>query len=173
MVDATSPRIHWTAIIVAACTVLSAYFVFTQTPLYKGAQPSLVYAFQRTNKGPDEAGFYDGHLQVKIWNLSENPVKEVHAAIKTLGSQIPPQCDARAAIDKESNGVTVVKIELIPAGGTVTVFAWTHRKSEDLDPFAYLQNVLTRLPNAEADGLPDLFPHCWAAAQRASAEKTA
>ena len=42
-----------------------------------------------------------------------------------------------------------------------------------IDSFDYLQNVLTRLPNAPVEDLPDLFPHRWAAAQRASTEKTA
>jgi len=42
-----------------------------------------------------------------------------------------------------------------------------------IDPFVYLQNVLTRLPSTQVDGLPDLFPHRWAAAQRASTENTA
>jgi transposase len=40
-----------------------------------------------------------------------------------------------------------------------------------LDPFAYLQDVLTRLPTTSTDGLPELVPHRWAAAQRAAVEK--
>ena len=43
-------------------------------------------------------------------------------------------------------------------------------RSHGIDPFAYLQDVLTRLPN-RVDGLNELFPHRWAAAQRATAEK--
>jgi transposase len=39
-----------------------------------------------------------------------------------------------------------------------------------IDPFVYLRDALTRLPNTQVDGLPDLFPHRWAAAQRASDE---
>ena len=39
-----------------------------------------------------------------------------------------------------------------------------------IDPFAYLQDVLTRLPKGEFRELADLFPHRWAQAQRARAE---
>ena len=53
--------------------------------------------------------------------------------------------------------------------GTITQTCRRH----GIDSFAYLQNVLTRLPNAPVEDLPDLFPHRWAAAQRASTEKTA
>ena len=40
-----------------------------------------------------------------------------------------------------------------------------------IDPFAYLRDVLTRLPQADYQELADLFPHRWAEAQRAAAEK--
>jgi transposase len=36
-----------------------------------------------------------------------------------------------------------------------------------IDPFSYLQDVLTRLPRADYHELADLFPHRWAASQRA------
>ena len=39
-----------------------------------------------------------------------------------------------------------------------------------IDPFAYLQDVLTRLPKGDFQELADLFPYRWAAAQRAKAE---
>ena len=39
-----------------------------------------------------------------------------------------------------------------------------------IDPFAYLQDVLSRLPKGEFHELADLFPHRWAQAQRARAE---
>jgi transposase len=38
-----------------------------------------------------------------------------------------------------------------------------------IDPFAYLQDVLMRLPNCPADHLTNLVPDRWAAAQRTSA----
>jgi transposase len=40
-----------------------------------------------------------------------------------------------------------------------------------IDPFAYLQDVLARVPKSEYQELSDLFPHRWAEAQRAKAEK--
>jgi transposase len=40
-----------------------------------------------------------------------------------------------------------------------------------IDPFAYLRDVLTRLPKADYQQLADLFPARWAEAQRAKAEK--
>ena len=39
-----------------------------------------------------------------------------------------------------------------------------------IDPFAYLQDVLSRLPKGGFHELADLFPHRWAQAQRARAE---
>jgi transposase len=39
-----------------------------------------------------------------------------------------------------------------------------------IDPFAYLRDVLTRLPGLPAERLTDLIPHVWAAAQRAQSE---
>ena len=41
-----------------------------------------------------------------------------------------------------------------------------------IDPFVYLQDVLTRLPLSTSDDLPSFLPNRWAA-QRASAEETA
>jgi transposase len=38
-----------------------------------------------------------------------------------------------------------------------------------LDPFAYLRDVLERLPTHPADRLEDLLPHCWQAARLAAA----
>ena len=40
-----------------------------------------------------------------------------------------------------------------------------------IDPCAYLQNVLTRLPQGSFQELADLFPHRWAEAQRAKADE--
>jgi transposase len=40
-----------------------------------------------------------------------------------------------------------------------------------IDPFAYLQDVLARLPKADYQQLDDLFPTGWAEAQRAKAEE--
>jgi hypothetical protein len=40
-----------------------------------------------------------------------------------------------------------------------------------IDPFAYLQDVLARLPKADYQQLADLFPTGWAEAQRAKAEE--
>lgn len=42
-----------------------------------------------------------------------------------------------------------------------------------IDPFAYLQDVLTRLPNCPTDHLTHLVPDRWATAQRTSAAKPA
>jgi transposase len=42
-----------------------------------------------------------------------------------------------------------------------------------LDPFAYLQDVLTRLPQSPADQLRNLIPSRWATAQCTSADKSA
>lgn len=42
-----------------------------------------------------------------------------------------------------------------------------------IDPFAYLQDVLNRLPRADYQDLADLFPRRWALAQRAKAENPA
>jgi transposase len=39
-----------------------------------------------------------------------------------------------------------------------------------LDPFAYLQDVLARLPEGRYEHLSDLFPHRWAESQHAAAE---
>jgi hypothetical protein len=40
-----------------------------------------------------------------------------------------------------------------------------------IDPFAYLHDVLARLPNSSAGQLPPLVPHRWAAAQRERIDK--
>src|SRR4030081_2018367 len=40
-----------------------------------------------------------------------------------------------------------------------------------IDPFVYLQDVLTCLPNSPADNLTHFVPHRWAAAQRDNAKK--
>lgn len=46
-------------------------------------------------------------------------------------------------------------------------------KRHGIDPYAYLQDVLTRLPALAADRLPELFPHTWAEAQRAQVNRQA
>ena len=46
-------------------------------------------------------------------------------------------------------------------------------RSHGIDPFAYLRDVLARLPKSDYQELADLFPHRWADAQRASAENPA
>jgi transposase len=56
------------------------------------------------------------------------------------------------------------------AGGRTAAVLYTMTqtcKQHRIDPFAYLQDVLTRLPSLPADQLPELFPHVWAEAQRA------
>jgi len=40
-------------------------------------------------------------------------------------------------------------------------------KQHGIDPFAYLQDVLARLPGLPAERLPGLAPHAWAESQRA------
>jgi transposase len=40
-------------------------------------------------------------------------------------------------------------------------------KQHRIDPFAYLRDVLTRLPGLPNEHLPELVPHSWAAVQRA------
>ncbi len=44
-------------------------------------------------------------------------------------------------------------------------------KRHGLDPFAYLQDILTRLPTLEPERLPELFPHAWAQSQREQVER--
>ncbi len=59
------------------------------------------------------------------------------------------------------------------AGGRTAAVLYTVTqtcKRHGVDPFAYLRDVLARLPGLPADRLPDLVPHLWAAAQRAQAE---
>jgi transposase len=55
-------------------------------------------------------------------------------------------------------------------GGRTTAVLYTLTQTcrrHSIDPFAYLRDVLTRLPQADFRELADLFPHRWAAAQRA------
>jgi hypothetical protein len=57
-------------------------------------------------------------------------------------------------------------------GGRTTAVLYTLTQScrrHGIDPFAYLQDVLRRLPLGEFQQLADLFPNRWAAAQRAKA----
>jgi transposase len=61
------------------------------------------------------------------------------------------------------------------AGGRTAAVLYTVTqtcKRHGIDPFAYLRDVLTRLPGLPADRLPDLVPHRWARDQRAKAEAT-
>jgi transposase len=46
-------------------------------------------------------------------------------------------------------------------------------KSLGIEPFGYLRDILTRLPEHPAARLPELFPTCWATAQRQQAETPA
>ena len=58
-------------------------------------------------------------------------------------------------------------------GGRTTAVLYTLTQScrrHGIDPFAYLQDVLRRLPLGEFQQLADLFPNRWAAAQRAKVE---
>jgi transposase len=58
-------------------------------------------------------------------------------------------------------------------GGRTTAVLYTLTQTcrrHRIDPFAYLQDVLTRLPKGDFQELADLFPHRWAAAQRAKAD---
>jgi transposase len=60
------------------------------------------------------------------------------------------------------------------AGGHTTAVLYSLTQTcrrHGIDPFAYLQDVLTRLPKGDYQELSDLFPHRWAEAQRAKAEK--
>ena len=62
------------------------------------------------------------------------------------------------------------------AGGRTAAVLYTMTqtcKRHRVDPFAYLKDVLARLPGLPAEQLPDLFPHIWAAAQRTQAETPA
>jgi len=61
-------------------------------------------------------------------------------------------------------------------GGRTTAVLYTLTQTcrrHGIDPFAYLQDVLTRLPKGDFQELADLFPHRWAAAQRAKADPSA
>jgi transposase len=56
------------------------------------------------------------------------------------------------------------------AGGRTAAVLYTMTqtcKQHRIDPFAYLQDVLTQLPILPAERLPGLFPHVWAETQRA------
>jgi transposase len=58
-------------------------------------------------------------------------------------------------------------------GGRTTAVLYTFTQTcrrHSIDPFAYLQDVLTRLPKGDFQELADLFPHRWAEAQRAKAD---
>jgi transposase len=46
-------------------------------------------------------------------------------------------------------------------------------KRHHIDPFVYLQDILTRLPGLPAERLPELVPHVWAYAQRRQADVSA
>ena len=46
-------------------------------------------------------------------------------------------------------------------------------KRHRIDPFAYLRDVLARLPGLPAERLPELAPHTWARAQRADTDPSA
>jgi transposase len=59
------------------------------------------------------------------------------------------------------------------AGGTTAAILYTITqtcKRHGLDPFAYLQDVLARLPGLPAERLPELLPHTWAESQRGLGE---
>jgi transposase len=59
------------------------------------------------------------------------------------------------------------------AGGQTAAVLYTLTqtcRSHGIDPFAYLHDVLTRLPSSPPDDLSTLVPHRWAASQRTQAE---
>jgi transposase len=59
-------------------------------------------------------------------------------------------------------------------GGRTTAVLYTLTQTcrrHGIDPFAYMQDVLTRLPKGDFQELADLFPHRWAEAHRAKADK--
>jgi transposase len=58
-------------------------------------------------------------------------------------------------------------------GGRTTAVLYTLTQTcrrHGIDPFAYLQDVLTLLPKGDFQNLADLFPHRWAETQRAKAD---
>jgi transposase len=60
-------------------------------------------------------------------------------------------------------------------GGRTTAVLYTFTQTcrcHGIDPSAYLQDVLTRLPKGDFQELADLFPHRWAEAQRAKAHSS-
>jgi transposase len=55
------------------------------------------------------------------------------------------------------------------SGGRTAAVLYTMTQTcrrHGLDPFVYLQDVLTRLPNSMPDDLASFLPHCWTAQQR-------
>jgi transposase len=61
-------------------------------------------------------------------------------------------------------------------GGRTAAVLYTMTQTcrrHQVDPFAYLQDVLARLPGLPAERLPELAPHTWAEAQRARLAPTA
>jgi hypothetical protein len=61
-------------------------------------------------------------------------------------------------------------------GGRTTAVLYTMTQTcrrHGIDPFSYLQDVLTRLPQADYHELAELFPHRWATSQRAKIENPA
>ena len=48
-----------------------------------------------------------------------------------------------------------------------------HLKHHDIDPFAYLQDVLRRLPSHPSGQLDELLPEVWFAAHPSARRKTA
>src|SRR6516165_9473895 len=62
------------------------------------------------------------------------------------------------------------------AGGRTAAVLYTFTqtcKRQRIDPFAYLNDVLARLPRLPAERLPELAPHTWAQAQRADTDPSA
>jgi len=62
------------------------------------------------------------------------------------------------------------------AGGRTAAVLYTLTqtcKRHRVDPFAYLTDVLARLPGLPPDRLPALAPHTWAQAQRAATDPSA
>jgi len=58
-------------------------------------------------------------------------------------------------------------------GGRTTAVLYTLTQTcrrHGIDPFAYLRDVLARLPKGDFQELADLFPHRWAEAQRLKAD---
>ena len=47
------------------------------------------------------------------------------------------------------------------------------RRRREIDPYAYLRDVLTRLPHLTNRQIPDVTPEAWAKARRATAKTAA